>query len=93
MPIPNPINPNYFLLSLEARNTIDKKKLSLNQLFKFLLTIKNDSKEKRLIKEDKNKDSKYSFSAIKVRATIKCDNYGTLYCLYSNHIIDSKKGS
>lgn len=92
LPVVNPSDPDHFLAAPEARAIIDKKKLSLDDLLKFLPSKKNDTEEKKNIQHSKECDKQHTFSATKVRLTVPCDDCGAHRAIYSNHAIGTPKG-
>ena len=50
LPVPNIVNPNYYLLLEEFKKDIDKKKISLENPAKYLNTAKDDIEKNKLVK-------------------------------------------
>ena len=92
LPVVNPSDTNHYLSALDARKAIDRKDLSLEDLIKFLPSKKNDTEEKRIIQQLKDKDKKHTFAATKLRLTVVCDDCGAHRGIYSDHAVGTPKG-
>ena len=90
-PAPNLTDSHHYLSLIESKK-IDKDKHSGQKLLAHLPTVKDDSKEIKLIKEFKKLHNGCAFHATKVIAVAKRDDCAAWLCLFLEHAVGSSKG-
>lgn len=81
----------YYSSPADAKEYIAKHSVSFTRLKQFMPDAKADTEEEKSVQLSKNLDKGKSFSASKVRPTIKCASCRAIRVIYSDHAVGTKK--
>jgi len=94
LPVPNPKDNEHYLSPEDTAKRIINKKMSHDDVQKFLPLLKNGDGESKRLTEDKAIDQKYKgiFKGSKARGIVSCDNCAAPRVIYSMYTQGSSAG-